>query len=69
MIKHISLNFIFRQIDLSYNRIRKIQNLDHLTRLERLFLASNMISKIENLDFSLNLQTLELGFNKITVSK
>lgn len=52
---------------MSYNRIRKIECVDHNPHLEKLFLASNMISKIENLDNLPNLKMLELGFNKIEV--
>ena len=38
-------------LDLSYNNIKKIQNLNNLPKLKKLFLLSNKIKKIENLKF------------------
>lgn len=61
-------NFCCRILDLSFNRITKIEGLDNLLNLKKLFLSSNKISKIENLNHLVNLKLLELGDNKIRVS-
>lgn len=58
---------LLRTLDLSFNRIRKIENLDRLLNLKKLFLPANKIAKIENLDQLVNLELLELGDNKIRV--
>lgn len=57
-----------RILDISFNRLRKIENLSTLTKLRKLFLCSNKISKIENLDALINLETLELGDNRLRVN-
>jgi len=56
-----------RILDLSFNRIRKIQNIGHLKQLKKLFLCANKITKIENLEELEGLELLELGDNKIRV--
>ncbi len=53
-------------LDLSFNRISKIENLDSLVNLEKLYLASNRISEVEGLSSLKKLQVLELGANRIT---
>jgi protein phosphatase 1 regulatory subunit 7 len=60
--------FSFRILDLSFNRIREIKNLDALVNLEKLYLSSNKIQKIENLSHLKKLTCLELGDNKIRVN-
>lgn len=54
--------------DISFNRLTKIENLDALVNLEKLFLCSNKITVIENLSSLTGLTMLELGDNKIRVS-
>lgn len=54
-------------LDLSFNRIRKIQGLESLVKLRKLFLVSNKIEKIENISHLKELEMLELGDNKIRV--
>ena len=44
---------------------RKIEGLESLQNLRRLYLVSNKISCIENLHLLTNLEMLELGDNKI----
>lgn len=58
-------------LDLSFNNIKRIENLDNQKKLKKLFLLSNKIKKvipppiqIENLDLP-DLEMLELGSNKI----
>lgn len=58
---------IFRILDLSFNRITEIKNLDKLVKLEKLYLCANKISKIENLDKLTKLTMLELGDNRLRV--
>ena len=67
-IKAITTDFnVFphlRVLDLSYNNVRIIENLD-IPTLEVLFLTENKITKIQNLDKLPNLKQLELGSNRI----
>jgi len=60
--------FYFRILDLSFNRILKIENLGNLRKLKKLFLVQNKIAKIENLEMLTELTMLELGSNRIKVS-
>lgn len=55
-------------LDISFNRLTKIENLEALEGLQKLFLVSNKISVIENLSSLSYLTLLELGDNKIRVS-
>lgn len=59
----------FRTLDISFNRVRKIENLEGLINLKKIFLCANKISRIENLNHLKNLEHLELGDNKIRVGK
>ena len=52
-------------LNLSNNKIAKIENLDALGKLEYLDLANNKIGKIEGLDALGNLKILYLDDNKI----
>lgn len=61
------MTYFFRYLDLSFNRIRKIENLDNLVKLKKLFFVHNKISKIENLQRLVELEMLELGDNRIRV--
>jgi Leucine-rich repeat (LRR) protein len=58
-----------RILDLSFNRIKEIEGLDKLEKLEKLFLSSNKITKIKNVKCLKNLTMLELGDNKIRVKQ
>lgn len=52
-------------LDLSFNKIKRIKNIGHMTELKELFLVANKISKIEGLDNFGKLTSLELGSNRI----
>ncbi|CCE34707.1 hypothetical protein E4U22_000541 [Claviceps purpurea] len=52
-------------LDLSFNKIKHIKNIGHLTELKDLFLVANKISRIEGLDACEKLTSLELGSNRI----
>ncbi|QUC23699.1 uncharacterized protein UV8b_07940 [Ustilaginoidea virens] len=52
-------------LDLSFNKIKHIKNISHLTQLKDLFLVANKISNIEGLDSLDKLTSLELGSNRI----
>lgn len=61
-------SFHFRILDLSFNRMTEIKNLDKLVKLEKLYLCANKFTKIENLEKLTNLTMLELGDNRFRVS-
>ncbi|ORY05185.1 hypothetical protein BCR34DRAFT_48930 [Clohesyomyces aquaticus] len=52
-------------LDLSFNKIKHIKRLDHLTKLRDLFFVQNKIGTIEGLSGLSNLRNLELGANRI----
>ncbi|EPS41846.1 hypothetical protein H072_4233 [Dactylellina haptotyla CBS 200.50] len=52
-------------LDLSYNAIKHIKNIEQLVKLKDLYIASNRISTIEGLETLVELTNLELGANKI----
>ncbi|VEL29443.1 unnamed protein product, partial [Protopolystoma xenopodis] len=54
-------------LDLSFNRIRIIENVAEMIKLKKLFFVNNKLRKIENLDALTSLEMLELGSNKIRV--
>lgn len=54
------------ELDLNHGRIDKLQNLEPLTCIERLYLRWNLVTKIENLDTLVTLKELELYDNQIT---
>ncbi|KAL0935196.1 protein phosphatase pp1 regulatory subunit [Colletotrichum truncatum] len=54
-------------LDLSFNKIKHIKRVNHLTKLKEIFLVANKISTIENLEGLDNLTSLELGSNRIRV--
>lgn len=60
-------------LDLSFNEIEKIENLDTLTKLKDLSLFNNQIRTLENLDNLKSLEILSIGkfllfFQKINYS-
>lgn len=57
-----------RQLDVSFNLLRKIEGLERLTKLKKLFLLHNKITNIGNLEHLTGLHMLELGSNRIRVS-
>ncbi|PFH62451.1 hypothetical protein XA68_13518 [Ophiocordyceps unilateralis] len=52
-------------LDLSFNKIKHIKHISHMTQLKELFLVANKISRIEGLEGLDNLASLELGSNRI----
>lgn len=54
------------ELDLNHGRIGKMENLEPLTQIERLFLRWNLIKKIENVSTLVTLKELELYDNQIT---
>lgn len=54
------------ELDLNHGRIGKLQNLEPLKCIERLYLRWNLIKKIENLDTLNTLKELELYDNQVT---
>lgn len=70
----LGLKFIPREIadlpqllilDISFNKIARLENLEQLSNLQRLNISNNKITKIENLDRLLSLQELIVSNNKI----
>lgn len=53
-------------LDLNHARIGKIENLEPMVNLERLFLRWNLLKKIENLSTLTSLVELEFYDNQIT---
>lgn len=54
------------ELDLNHGRINKLQYLEPLTCVEKLYFRWNFITKIENLDHLVTLKELELYDNQIT---
>lgn len=54
------------ELDLNHGRIGKLENLEPLQCIERLYLRWNLIKKIENLNTLTTLVELELYDNQIT---
>ncbi|KND91155.1 Protein phosphatase 1 regulatory subunit SDS22 [Tolypocladium ophioglossoides CBS 100239] len=52
-------------LDLSFNKIKHIKHVSHMTQLKELFLVANKIGRIEGLDGLEHLTSLELGSNRI----
>ncbi|KAF2751114.1 protein phosphatase 1 regulatory subunit 7 [Sporormia fimetaria CBS 119925] len=52
-------------LDLSFNKIKHIKRLSHLSKLRDLYFVQNKISTIEGLDGLSELRNLELGANRI----
>lgn len=70
-IRKIPANFFdnftsLMKLDLSYNQIKKIENLSQLApTLCELYLVENRLKEVDGLDSLVNLRLLELGGNKI----
>lgn len=68
-IKHISSNISklvnLENLDLSFNKIKHIKNVEQLINLKNLYFVQNKISVIENLSTLKKLVNLELGGNRI----
>ena len=68
-INHISSSIKrlvkLKNLDLSFNKIKNIKNLETLTKLENLYFVQNKIKEIKNLETLTSLKNLELGGNKI----
>ena len=56
-----------RVLDLCFNRIRKVEGLENLTNLKKLYLVQNKLTAIENIGHLTELRMLELGSNRIRV--
>jgi len=54
------------ELDLTNNRLKSIENLNHLTRLQKLTFRQNFIPKIDGLSNLTNLTHLDLYDNRIT---
>jgi Leucine-rich repeat (LRR) protein len=54
-----------KTLRLEFKQILKIDNLDNLTSLTRLFLDNNFIERISGLDALVHLVWLDLSFNRI----
>jgi protein phosphatase 1 regulatory subunit 7 len=54
-----------RTLDLSFNNIKHIKNIEHLTGLKTLYLCQNKISRVQGLNTLQNLRSIELGANRI----
>lgn len=52
-------------LDVSFNQLRKLENLENLVQLEELYACSNKITEMSGLEALVNLRTLELGSNRI----
>ncbi|ODA81515.1 hypothetical protein RJ55_00014 [Drechmeria coniospora] len=52
-------------LDLSFNKIKHIRNISHMTNLKELYLVANKIGRIEGLGSLASLTSLELGSNRI----
>ncbi|KAK6461789.1 hypothetical protein DFJ63DRAFT_288667 [Scheffersomyces coipomensis] len=70
-INHISSNIKhltkLTNLDLSFNNIKNIKNLETLTELENLYFVQNKIKEIKNLETLTKIKNLELGGNKISI--
>lgn len=63
--KHVSEFRNLLVLDLSFNKIKSIKNLEGVGKLRKLFFVQNKISHIENIEHLTSLETLELGGNRV----
>ncbi|VVC38711.1 Leucine-rich repeat,Leucine-rich repeat domain, L domain-like,Leucine-rich repeat, typical subtype [Cinara cedri] len=63
--KNISTSI--EHLNLSYNKIRSMKNIDRLTRLKTLDLSCNYITKINYLDYSTQITELDLSNNGLQI--
>ncbi|KAK0130405.1 hypothetical protein ONS96_000925 [Cadophora gregata f. sp. sojae] len=64
-ISHLDNLTLLKSLDLSFNKIKHIKNISHLTQLTDLYFVQNKISVIENLEGLTKLRNLELAANRI----
>ncbi|GEQ69528.1 hypothetical protein JCM33374_g3200 [Metschnikowia sp. JCM 33374] len=62
---HVNRLVHLKNLDLSFNSIKNIKNIDKLVDLENLYFVQNKISEIKNLTTLKKLKNLELGGNRI----
>jgi protein phosphatase 1 regulatory subunit 7 len=55
-----------QELDMNHQKVGRLENLEPLTKVERLYFRWNLIKKIENLDSLVTLKELELYDNRIT---
>ena len=67
MIAHVPSQVNLTWLDLSFNKIAKIEGLDQLTKLVDLSLFNNQIEAIENLDTLTGLNVFSIGRKKATL--
>ena len=60
-----TLHAVFSWLDLSFNQIRKIENIATLTELRELYFVNCKIAELEGLDSLVNLRLLEMGSNRL----
>ncbi|GMF00012.1 unnamed protein product [[Candida] boidinii] len=65
--KHVDEFKNIKTLDLSFNKIKNIKNIENLTELENLYFVQNKISEIKNIENLQKLINLELGGNKIEI--
>lgn len=56
-------------LDLSFNKIKHIKNVDHLKELRDIYFVQNKIQKIEGLNGLAQMRNLELAANRIRVGE
>lgn len=56
---------VLTSLDLSFNKIKHIKNVNHLQTLKELYFVQNRISKIENLEGLDNVTMIELAANRL----
>ncbi len=66
-LKKIRINDNVKKLNLSYNKIKKIRNIENLKNLKDLELRYNRITKIKNFDNLVCLEWLDLSDNNIFV--
>lgn len=62
---HVNKLVNLTNLDLSFNKIKNIKNIDKLVKLENLYFVQNKIREIKNLETLQKLKNLELGGNKL----
>lgn len=62
---HVNALVRLKSLDLSFNKIKNIKNIDRLVELEHLYFVQNKIKEIANLETLTRLKNLELGGNRI----
>ncbi len=65
MCVFLTLLAAFSWLDLSFNQIRKIENIATLTELREIYFVNCKIAELEGLDSLVNLRLLEMGSNRL----